>query len=85
MEMQLIAHKTPVKGTPLSFNLNIWPTIGGTMNSDIHQIMRWAITDLSSSSVSSNLEGFAQTKVQPVWQIILELELNQPQYFKPTV
>jgi hypothetical protein len=28
MEMQLITHKTPVKGTPLSFNLNIWPTVG---------------------------------------------------------
>jgi hypothetical protein len=59
MDMQLIAHKTPVKGTLLSFNLNIWPTVGGTMNSDIHQIARWAIADLGSSSVSSNLEGFA--------------------------
>ncbi|KAF9515659.1 hypothetical protein BS47DRAFT_1391324 [Hydnum rufescens UP504] len=59
MEMQLITHKTPVKGTPLSFNLNIWPTVGGTMNLDIRQIARWAIADLSSSSVSSNLESFA--------------------------
>ncbi|KAF9503194.1 hypothetical protein BS47DRAFT_1369725 [Hydnum rufescens UP504] len=67
MEMQLITHKTPVKGTLLSFNLNIWPTIGGTMNSDIRQIARWAIADLSSSSVSSNLESFACTKVRPAW------------------
>ncbi|KAF9513398.1 hypothetical protein BS47DRAFT_1362488 [Hydnum rufescens UP504] len=85
MEMQLIAHKTPVKGTPLSFNLNIWPTIGGTMNSDIRQIARWAVADLSSSSVSSNLESFAHTKVRPAWRIILEPELDQPRYFKPTV
>ncbi|KAF9511879.1 hypothetical protein BS47DRAFT_1394714 [Hydnum rufescens UP504] len=48
MEMQLIAHKTPVKGTPLSFNLNIWPTIGGTMNLDIRQIA-------SSTSVANNI------------------------------
>ncbi|KAF9506689.1 hypothetical protein BS47DRAFT_1367201 [Hydnum rufescens UP504] len=68
MEMQLIAHKTPVKGTPLSFNLNIWPTVGGTMNSDIRQITK----------------SFAHTKVQPAWRIILEPELDRPRYFKPT-
>ena len=84
MEMQMIAHKNPAKGTPLGFTTNIWPPVGGTMISDIRQIARWALSDLGGSMVSSNNETFGRTKVRPAWRIVSEIDADGPRYFKST-
>jgi hypothetical protein len=84
MEMQMIAHKTPAKGTPLGFTSRVWPPAGGTMISDLRQIARWARADLGGTVVSSNVETFGRTKVRPAWRIVLEIELDQPRYYKPS-
>ncbi|KAF9510267.1 hypothetical protein BS47DRAFT_1364667 [Hydnum rufescens UP504] len=82
MEMQMITHKAPVKGTALAFCENIWPVPGGTMISDIRQISRWAYADLGGSEVRSSTENFGRTRIQPAWHIVLELNQDQPRFHK---
>ncbi|KAF9510554.1 hypothetical protein BS47DRAFT_1395868 [Hydnum rufescens UP504] len=82
MEMQMIAHRAPAKGTALAFCENIWPVPGGTMISDIRQISRWAYADLGGSEVRSSMENFGRTRIRPAWRIVLELNRDQPRFHK---
>lgn len=82
MEMQMIAHKNPAKGTPLGFTTNVWPTAGGTMISDVRQIARWALSEHAGTAVLSNVETFGRTKVRPAWRIVWEMDLDRPRFYK---